>query len=194
MAAGWAGRYETISQTDDKEPVTATGGMSEDQRRLVIVMGVSGCGKSTIAEGVAAAIGGRFFDGDPFHPQANTDKMSRGEALTDDDRWPWLTLVGQELARGEGDVVGACSALKLSYRQHITRMADAEVRFVHLNGTKQLIADRMAARDGHFMPLSLLESQFAALEPPAGERGAVTVDISPDTGAVIAAAARSLGP
>lgn len=168
--------------------------MREKPRRLVIVMGVSGCGKSTIAEGLAAAIGGRFFDGDHFHPQSNIDKMSQGEALTDDDRWPWLTLVGQELARGAGDVVGACSALKQIYRQHIARMAGAEVRFVHLSGTKQLIADRMAARDGHFMPLSLLESQFAALEPPEGEPGAVTVDISPDTDAVIAAVAQSLGP
>lgn len=168
--------------------------MSDDPRRLVIVMGVSGCGKSTIAEGLAAAIGGRFFDGDHFHPQANIDKMSRGEALSDDDRWPWLTLVGQELARGGGDVVGACSALKRIYRQHITRTAGAAVRFVHLSGSRQLIADRMAARDGHFMPLSLLESQFAALEAPEGEPGAVTVDISPDTDAVIAAAARSLGP
>ena len=95
--------------------------MSDEPRRLVIVMGVSGCGKSTIAEGVAAATGGRFFDGDHFHPQSNIDKMSRGEALTDDDRWPWLTLVGQELSRGHGDVVGACSALKQAYRQHIAQ-------------------------------------------------------------------------
>ena len=166
--------------------------MSKHPRRLIIVMGVSGCGKSTIAEGLAAAIGGRFFDGDHFHPQANIDKMSRGEALTDEDRWPWLTLVGQELAPGSGDVVGACSALKRIYRQHIADMAGAEVCFVHLSGSKELIADRMAARDGHFMPLSLLESQFAALEPPEGEPGAVTVDISPDTDAVIEAAARSL--
>ena len=168
--------------------------MSDEPRRLVIVMGVSGCGKSTIAEGVAAAINGRFFDGDHFHPQSNIDKMSRGEALTDADRWPWLTLVGQELSRGQGDVVGACSALKQAYRQHIAQTAGADVRFVHLSGTKELIADRMAARDGHFMPLSLLESQFAALEPPAGEPGAITVDISPDTDAVIAAAAQSLRP
>lgn len=166
--------------------------MSENQRRLVIVMGVSGCGKSTIAKGVAAAIGGRFFDGDHFHPQANIDKMSRGEALTDDDRWPWLSLVGRELARGTGDVVGACSALKQAYRQHIADTAGEDVCFVHLSGSKQLISDRMAARDGHFMPLSLLESQFAALEPPEGEPGAITVDITPDTDAVIAAAARSL--
>lgn len=168
--------------------------MNDHPRRLVIVMGVSGCGKSTIAKGLAAAIGGRFFDGDHFHPQSNIDKMSRGEALNDDDRWPWLTLVGRELARGPGDVVGACSALKRTYRQHIAREAGAAVRFVHLSGTKQLIADRMAARDGHFMPLSLLDSQFAALEPPEGEPGAVTVDISPDTDAVIAAAARLLRP
>ena len=166
--------------------------MNDQKRRLIIVMGVSGCGKSTIAEGLAAAIGGRFFDGDHFHPQANIDKMSRGEPLTDDDRWPWLTLVGEELARGGGDVVGACSALKRIYRKHIAAMARAEVRFVHLSGSKELIADRMAARDGHFMPLSLLESQFAALEPPAGEPGAVTVDISPDTDAVITDAARHL--
>ncbi len=167
--------------------------MNEGKRRLVIVMGVSGCGKSTIAEGLAAAIGGRFFDGDHFHPQSNIDKMSRGEPLTDMDRWPWLTLVGQELLRGSGDVVGACSALKKIYREHIATTAGDEVSFVHLAGSMDLIANRMAARDGHFMPLSLLESQFAALEPPAGEQGAITIDISPDTDAVIAAAARALG-
>ena len=158
------------------------------------MMGVSGCGKSTIAEGLAAAINGRFFDGDHFHPQANIAKMSRGEALTDDDRWPWLTLVGEELSRGAGDVVGACSALKQIYRQHIAAKAGVDVIFVHLSGTKELIADRMAARDGHFMPLSLLKSQFAAREPPAGEQGAITIDISPDTDAVIAIAAKALGP
>ena len=166
--------------------------MNEGKRRLVIVMGVSGCGKSTIAEGLAEAIGARFFDGDHFHPQANIDKMSRGEPLTDLDRWPWLALVGQELSRGSGDVVGACSALKRIYRAHIADTAGADVSFVHLAGSKGLIADRMAARDGHFMPLSLLESQFAALEPPAGEPGAITVDISPDTEAVVAAAASAL--
>lgn len=167
--------------------------MTEKPRRLIIVMGVSGCGKSTIAQGLAAAIGARFFDGDHFHPQANIDKMSRGEPLTDLDRWPWLTLVGRELARGAGDVVGACSALKKVYREHLMKTADADVIFVHLSGTVDLIAGRMATRDGHFMPLSLLESQFAALEPPAGETGAITVDISPDTDAVIAEAARLVG-
>ena len=164
--------------------------MAKAERRLIIVMGVSGCGKSTIAEGLAKAIGGRFFDGDHFHPQANIDKMSRGEPLTDLDRWPWLTLVGQELARGSGDVVGACSALKQIYREHLRRTAGSDIIFVHLSGSVDLIADRMAARDGHFMPLSLLESQFAALEPPAGEPNAITVDISSDTDAVIAQAAR----
>ena len=164
--------------------------MGKAERRLIIVMGVSGCGKSTIAEGLAGAIGGRFFDGDHFHPQSNIDKMSRGEPLTDLDRWPWLTLVGQELSRGGGDVVGACSALKKIYRDHLRKTAGAPVTFVHLSGSVDLIAGRMAARDGHFMPLSLLESQFAALEPPAGEPGAITVDIAPDTDAVIAEAAR----
>lgn len=167
--------------------------MTEKPRRLIVVMGVSGCGKSTIAEALAAAIGGRFFDGDHFHPPANIEKMRQGDPLTDDDRWPWLALVGQELSRGQGDVVGACSALKRSYRDFIAKEAGERVAFVHLSGSKQLIADRMAARDGHFMPLSLLESQFAALEPPAGEPGAVTVDISPNTDRVVAAAVQALG-
>lgn len=167
--------------------------VNEKERRLIIVMGVSGCGKSTIAEALAEAIGGRFFDGDHFHPQSNIDKMSRGEALTDMDRWPWLGEVGRELSRGAGDVVGACSALKRSYRGFIAKEAGERVAFVHLSGSKQLIADRMAARDGHFMPLSLLESQFAALEPPAREPGAVTVDISPNTDSVVAAAVQVLG-
>ena len=158
------------------------------------MMGVSGCGKSTVAEGLAAGIGGRFFDSDRFHPQANIDKMSRGEPLNDDDRWPWLSLVARELSRGDGDVVGACSALKRIYRQHIASESGGNVTFLHLSGSKELIADRMAARDGHFMPLGLLDSQFAALEPPEGEPGAISIEILADTKTVIADAIRAVRP
>lgn len=93
--------------------------LTPETGQRIIVMGVSGCGKSTVARGLVRAIGGRFFDGDDFHPAANIAKMSRGTALTDNDRWPWLTLVGAELGRGDGIVVGACSALKRLSLIHI---------------------------------------------------------------------------
>ena len=158
----------------------------------IIVMGVSGCGKSTVAQGIARALGGRFFDGDDFHPRQNIEKMSRGEPLDDLDRWPWLTLVGEELERGEGIVVGACSALKRRYRDHIAAAAGAQVLFLHLSGSRSLIAERMAVREGHFMPPALLESQFTALEPPDQHENAITVDIQPTISEIVVEAVRAL--
>lgn len=148
-----------------------------DPPRLFVVMGVAGCGKSTIADGIATELGGTYLDGDAFHPPANIAKMSAGEPLTDNDRWPWLEIFAREIASHQGIVVGACSSLKRSYRDFITLKAQEPVRFVYLNGSRSLIANRMNVRTGHFMPPSLLNSQFAALEVPAPEENAISVDI-----------------
>jgi gluconokinase len=145
--------------------------------RRIVLMGVAGSGKSVVGAALAARIGATYLDGDDLHPPANIAKMSRGEPLTDADRWPWLSLVGQRLAEPDGILILGCSALKRRYRDHIREKANAPVTFVHLSGTKALIASRMGARTGHFMPTSLLDSQFAALEPPAADESAVTVNI-----------------
>ncbi len=158
-----------------------------DAARLFVVMGVAGCGKSTIGEALARALGGCFLDGDAYHPPANIEKMSRGEPLSDSDRWPWLQRFAREMAARPGLVVGGCSALRRRYRDHITAEAGEPVTFVHLTGSRDLIAGRMAARAGHFMPLSLLDSQFATLEVPGPEENAVSVDISGSTEEVVAA-------
>jgi len=143
----------------------------------IVLMGVAGCGKSAVGVALAARIGATYIDGDDLHPPANIAKMSRGEPLTDDDRWPWLTLVGQKLANPDGILILGCSALKRRYRDHIRDEAGAPVTFVHLSGTKALIAARTAARAGHFMPTSLIDSQFAALEPPRSDENAMSTDI-----------------
>lgn len=140
-------------------------------------MGVAGCGKSAVGAALAARLDAVYLDGDDLHSPANIAKMSCGEPLTDDDRLPWLTRVGRMLAEPEGIRIVGCSALKRRYRDHIRAEAGAPVIFVHLSGAKELIAARLAGRSGHFMPASLIDSQFAALEPPAGDENAVTVDI-----------------
>lgn len=149
---------------------------SETPRRIVL-MGVAGSGKSAVGAALAARLGARYLDGDDLHPQANIEKMSRGEPLTDEDRWPWLTLVGRKLAKPEGILIIGCSALKRRYRDHIRAEAGAPVTFVHLAGSRELITRRMGARAGHFMPTSLIDSQFSALEPPEADESAITVDI-----------------
>ena len=148
-----------------------------------VVMGVSGCGKSTVGAAFAAAIAGRFVDGDDLHPPENVVKMSAGQPLTDADRWPWLDRVGAALT---GNVVVGCSALKHAYRDRIRAVA-GPVQFLHLAGSRKVIAARMAARPGHFMPLGLLDSQFAALEPLAKDEDGVTVDIDQPFDAIVAA-------
>ena len=134
---------------------------------IVVVMGVSGCGKSTVGEALAKTLRWRFLDADDFHPQASVDKMARGEPLTDDDRWPWLDRMAAELrsvlARGESAVL-ACSALKDAYRKRLAGAGD--VRFVHLHGDRDTIAARLASRQHRYMPATLLDSQFATLETP----------------------------
>jgi gluconokinase len=143
----------------------------------IVVMGVSGCGKTAVGEALAAATGARFIDGDSLHPLANIAKMSRGEPLDDVDRWPWLGAVGKALATPPGPTIVGCSALKRAYRDSIRAAAGGTVTFVHLAGSRSLIAARMGARAGHFMPLSLLDSQFATLEAPSADEDAITVDI-----------------
>jgi gluconokinase len=147
--------------------------------RALVVMGVSGSGKSTIADALAKRLDWRFEDGDRFHPASNVAKMSAGQPLTDEDRWPWLQAIADEIDRvcGKGDrAVVACSALKRTYRNILVHGRD-DVRIVFLDGTEALIASRLAARRGHFMPPGLLASQFKTLEPPALDERAVTVSI-----------------
>lgn len=142
---------------------------------ILVVMGVCGCGKTTIGEALADALGWPFFDADQFHPPANVAKMSAGHPLDDNDRWPWLDRIADELrvvlARG-GNAVLACSALKEAYRARLKRAGD--VRIVYLKGDVATIAARLAVRKHEYMPATLLPSQFAALEEPTD---ALVVDI-----------------
>jgi len=140
-------------------------------------MGVAGCGKSTIARALAGATGGFFIEGDDFHPATNKEKMAAGIPLTDADRWPWFDRLIQEVlvaaTRGK-PVFLSCSALKKSYRDHLVAALPG-LRFVYLQGSFEVIHDRMKSRTGHFMPAALLESQFATLEEPGN---AITLDVS----------------
>ncbi|GKQ39668.1 gluconokinase [Streptomyces sp. A012304] len=165
---------------------------------VVVVMGVAGTGKTTIGPLLAARLGVPYAEGDDFHPQANIAKMSAGTPLTDEDRWPWLDAIGT-WARGRAGLGGvvSCSALKRSYRDRL-RAAAPEVVFVHLAGDRALIEDRMAHRQGHFMPTALLDSQFATLQPLQEDEAGVVVDVSgsPEdiTGRATAALAALPGP
>jgi gluconokinase len=150
-----------------------------------VIMGVSGCGKSSIGAAFAAEIGADFIDGDELHPASNRAKMTAGQPLTDEDRAPWLMRVGQSLQGGTGAVVIGCSALKRRYRDLIRGQAGQPVMFIHLSGSHQILSKRMAARTGHFMPPSLLESQLAALEPPTPDEVAVTVEIDQTPKAIL---------
>lgn len=163
--------------------------------RAIVVMGVSGCGKTSVAEGLAAALPAVFIEGDSLHPPANVEKMSRGIPLTDGDRWPWLDAVGQALALGLAGgrgVVVSCSALRKVYRDRLREAAGGALSFVFLKGDRSVLLSRMAARQGHFMPASLLDSQLATLEDPSGEPGVVTVDIDASVEEIVAAALQGL--
>ena len=141
----------------------------------LVVMGVSGCGKSAVGQCIAQALGLPLIEGDEFHPPANIDKMRQGVPLDDADRAGWLERLGRELARHEAGAVLTCSALKRSYR-NILRRAAPGLRFVHLALSQQQALQRVADRGGHFYPSSLVASQFAALEDPAREPGVLAVD------------------
>ena len=155
---------------------------------ILVVMGVAGSGKTTIARMLADRLGWRFQEGDALHPPANVAKMSAGTPLTDEDRWPWLHAIAAVIdgwrAEGASGIV-TCSALKRAYRA-ILAGGRPDVRIVHLAGDKALIAARMAARKGHFMPTALLDSQFATLEPPGAEENPIVVDIAPGPEAIVA--------
>ena len=151
----------------------------------IVIMGVSGCGKSTVGAALGAALGIPYRDGDDLHPVANVEKMRAGVPLTDADRWPWLDRVADVL-RDEAPVIVGCSALRRVYRDRIRAGAGGPVRFVHLVGSRDVIAARMAARTGHYMPPTLLDSQFATLEPP-GPDEAVAVEIDQPLGQMIVA-------
>jgi carbohydrate kinase (thermoresistant glucokinase family) len=146
----------------------------------IVVMGVSGAGKSTVGRLIAVSLDCPFRDADSFHPAANIAKMSRGEPLTDDDRWPWLgaiaAWIGEHRAAGTTCVV-TCSALKRIYRDIVTERQSADVRLVYLTGDFDLIDARLKTRTGHFMPPGLLRSQFDALQEPGAEERAITVPI-----------------
>ena len=148
---------------------------------VLVLMGVSGCGKSTVAALLSGRLGWPFEEGDTLHPQANVDKMSLGHPLTDEDRWPWLQKVAEwmeeRLDAGENGIV-TCSALKRRYRDLLNRGASGIV-FVYLAGDEPTIAARLAVRLGHYMPTSLLASQFADLEEPGSDEPAIRVDIGP---------------
>src|SRR6188768_774794 len=151
---------------------------------LVLVMGVAGCGKSTIARLLAERLDCEYVDGDWLHPQANVEKMRGGTPLTDEDRWPWLAAIAARVdeldAQGRGAVV-ACSALKRAYR-NVLMGQRAGARLVYLKGDRETVAARLGSRDGHFMPASLLASQFATLEEPAADERpiVVAIDRAPD--------------
>lgn len=157
----------------------------------LILMGVSGCGKSSVGEALAARLSIPYIDGDGLHAPEAVEKMRAGVPLTDNDRWPWLDRVAAMLCDRAPVIVG-CSALKRRYRDRIRAGAGGPVTFAHLEGPKTLIAARMAARSGHYMPPSLLDSQFAALEPPVGEADAFAVSIDQPTDAIASAIATRL--
>jgi gluconokinase len=153
----------------------------------LVVMGVSGSGKSTIADKLAERLGWRCEDGDRFHPASNIAKMSAGHPLTDEDRWPWLQAIADEIDRvckAGGRAVIACSALKRAYRDILVHGRN-DVRVIYLDGTEPLIAKRLAQRKGHFMPAGLLASQFKTLEPPDPGEHPVTVSIDASVDAIV---------
>jgi gluconokinase len=146
---------------------------------ILIAMGVSGCGKTTIGELLAKRLSCDFSDADSFHSQANKEKMHKGIALTDEDRWPWLAAIRASIEEKQADGathVYACSALKRVYRD-ILRHSDKDVTFVYLKGTPELLQERIKTRTGHFFDPALLQSQLDTLEPPGADE-AIEVDIS----------------
>ena len=158
----------------------------------IVIMGVSGCGKTTLGESLAASLGLPFIDADDLHPPHNVALMAAGTPLTDADRHDWLQACGAALqaAAGSGAVL-ACSALRRSYRDRL-RDAAAGLRWIFLQGTAQALQARLAARRGHYMPPSLLHSQLATLEPPAVDENALTLDISDSPESLVSAARHHL--
>lgn len=157
---------------------------------LVVVMGVAGCGKSTIGKPLALQLKAEFLEGDDLHPPRNVERMASGIPLTDNDRRDWLLALAEQLADARASnhaLVVSCSALKRSYRDVLRRASPALV-FVHLHGSPALLGARLHARTDHFMPPSLLESQLATLEPPTADERAVTFDAALPVADIVAGA------
>ena len=168
--------------------------MSDPAPNALIVMGVSSSGKSSIGKALAERLGWRFADGDDFHPKANVEKQRAGQPLTDEDRWPWLQSIADEIDRvtaEDGKLVVACSALKRVYRELLVH-GRHDIRIVYLDGSKELIAKRMAARKNHFMPPSLLDSQFKTLEVPGADERVIRVSIDDDIDGIVDAITKQL--
>ena len=161
----------------------------------IVVMGVSGSGKTTVGEALAEALGWRFVEGDSFHPARNVAKMAAGHPLDDDDRRPWLEALAAEIARdeaaGRSSVIG-CSALRRAYRD-ILRTGAPDVRFLHVHGDTALLMERVSHRPGHFFPASLLESQLATLEPLGPDERGVVVDVAASVPDMVAEARSDFG-
>lgn len=157
---------------------------------LVVVMGVSAAGKSSVAERLADVLGVDWRDADALHPEANVQKMASGQPLTDDDRWPWLDAVGRELAAGadRSGRIMACSALRRVYRDRLREHAPGAL-FVHLTGSPELLAERASARRDHYMPPSLLPSQLATLEPLDTDEAGIAIDVAATVAEIAATAA-----
>ena len=173
----------TLSRTISLRP-SATSNIPRGRSSILVIMGVSGSGKTTIGQLLSAELICSFIDGDDFHPPVNIKKMSSGEALTDEDRWPWLEILTdkiQEYIQQKQSMVLACSALKKSYRE-ILCVERELVQFIYLKGNYATIVRRMQSRENHFMTKSLLQSQFATLEEP---EDAIVVDISPSPSEIL---------
>jgi gluconokinase len=150
----------------------------------IVVMGVSGSGKSTVGAALAQRLRVPFGDGDDLHPPANVAKMTAGQPLNDDDRYPWLEAIGKWLADHHDGGVMSCSALKRTYRDQLRRHC-AAVEFLHLSGSPEVIGKRQASRPGHFMPASLLQSQFATLEPLEPDEHGIAIDVDQNIDSIV---------
>lgn len=166
------------------------------QQPIVIVMGVCGSGKSTVGSELATRMGAQFLDGDDFHPVANVKKMQNRIALTDGDRWPWLSELGatiQTHARADGGVVASCSALKRAYRQHLSEAIELAAVFVLLDGSRETLLQRMENRTDHYMPSSLLDSQLDLLERPSLGENVLVASFEPSLDEIVSSILSSLG-
>ena len=162
---------------------------------IVVVMGVAGAGKSTVGRQLAARLGFTLAEGDEFHPRANVEKMRRGEPLDDVDRRPWLESMAEAIdawLAEDRDVVLTCSALKRAYRERLIGQRPG-VRLVFLSGERDVIRRRLESRRGHYMPAELLDSQFAALEPPRADERPIVVEVTEPVDCLVLTAARALG-
>jgi carbohydrate kinase (thermoresistant glucokinase family) len=165
----------------------------------IVVMGVSGCGKSSVGIALAESLGARFIDGDDLHPEANKAKMGAGIPLDDSDRWPWLDLVSKALTEEVVETSGssfsgtvvACSALKRAYRERILAGAPNTL-FVHLDGSREILEQRLGARSGHFMPASLLDSQLATLEPLGSDEPGCVLNVEDSISRLVEQARQAL--